>query len=243
MKIKVAVVIVAGGKGTRFGANVPKQFIKLEGKEIFVRSVEIFHGSPFISHTVLVMNPDWIDKAKEILSCYELEDVVVVSGGETRQLSVLNGLKALESVKPDIVMIHDAARPLFEKNCIPKIIASVEPEIGVVVTEHAKETLYIVKDGFVEKVPDRSFYWHAKTPQSFFFEEILEAHLHALEQGITNATDDSQLFLRVGKKVKILECGGKNPKITTAQDLAEASCVLKLSKSRAESREPRTGRR
>lgn len=228
--MKVAAIIVAGGKGTRFGAKVPKQFIKLEGKEIFVRSVEIFHGSPFISHTVLVMNPNWVEKAKKLLSGYGLDDVIVVSGGETRQLSVLNGLKALEPVNPDIVMIHDAARPLFEQKCIPEIIVSVERGIGTVVAESAKETLYIVKKGFVEKVPDRSLYWLAKTPQTFYFDEILNAHLDALEQGITNATDDSQLFLRFGKKVKILECGGKNPKITTTQDLFEASCVLRLNR-------------
>ncbi|MGC9322580.1 MAG: 2-C-methyl-D-erythritol 4-phosphate cytidylyltransferase, partial [Kosmotogaceae bacterium] len=120
--MKTGALIVAGGLGLRMHCSLPKQFMSLAGKEIFVRSVEIFHGSAYVDFIVLVIHHDWIGQARKILEKRGIDSVSVVSGGETRQESVQNGLLFFETIKPEIVMIHDAARPFFSNKQIPEIL-------------------------------------------------------------------------------------------------------------------------
>ena len=224
--MKTGALIVAGGLGLRMHSSLPKQFMPLSGKEIFVRSVEVFHGSAFVDFIVLVVHKDWLGQARKILEKRGMDSVSVVSGGETRQESVQNGLLFCETIKPDIVMIHDAARPFFSKKQIPEILRLVTPGTGVVVTEKTTDTVYLVEDEVVIDVPNRSNLRRAETPQTFKFQEILQAHRKAVTDGIHSSTDDAQLFVGFGGRVLTVDSIVPNPKITTPLDFEMAELMI-----------------
>jgi len=224
--MKIGALIVAGGLGLRMHSSLPKQFMPLAGKEIFIRSVEVFHGSAYVDFIVLIIQKDWIDQARKILEERGIDSVSVVSGGETRQESVYNGLLFCETIKPEIVMIHDAARPFFSNKQIPEILRLVTPGTGVVVTEKATDTVYIVEDEVVVDVPNRSNLRLAETPQTFTFHEILQAHRKAVADGIQSSTDDAQLFIGFGGSVVTVDSIVPNPKITTPLDFGMAELMI-----------------
>lgn len=224
--MKTGALIVAGGLGLRMHSSLPKQFMPLSGKEIFVRSVEVFHGSAFVDFIVLVVHKDWLGQARKILEKRGMDSVSVVSGGETRQESVQNGLLFCEAIKPDILMIHDAARPFFSKKQIPEILRLVTPGTGVVVTEKTTDTVYLVEDEVVIDVPNRSNLRRAETPQTFKFQEILQAHRKAVTDGIHSSTDDAQLFVGFGGRVLTVDSIVPNPKITTPLDFEMAELMI-----------------
>lgn len=224
--MKTGALIVAGGLGLRMHSSLPKQFMPLSGKEIFVRSVEVFHGSAFVDFIVLVVHKDWLGQARKILEKRGMDSVSVVSGGETRQESVQNGLLFCEAIKPDMVMIHDAARPFFSKKQIPEILRLVTPGTGVVVTEKTTDTVYLVEDEVVIDVPNRSNLRRAETPQTFKFQEILQAHRKAVTDGIHSSTDDAQLFVGFGGRVLTVDSIVPNPKITTPLDFEMAELMI-----------------
>jgi len=224
--MKTGAIIVAGGTGRRMKSSLPKQFMTLGGKEMFVRSVEIFHGSDFIHFTVLVVHKDWIDKAKEILQKRGMNSVMVVPGGESRQESVYKGLLSCREINLEAIMIHDAARPFFSRNQIPELLRLVAPGKGVVVTEGVNDTVYLVENDEVLDVPDRSRLRLAETPQTFPYDEILEAHKRAVEENILSSTDDVQLFVRSGGQVITVNSIAPNPKITTAFDFDMAELLI-----------------
>ena len=224
--MKTGALIVAGGLGLRMHSSLPKQFMPLSGKEIFVRSVEVFHGSAYVDFIVLVVHKDWIGQARKILEKRGIDSVSMVSGGETRQESVQNGLLFCETIKPDIVMIHDAARPFFSKKQIPEILRLVTFGTGVVVTEKTTDTVYLVEDEVVIDVPNRSNLRRAETPQTFKFQEILQAHRKAVTDGIHSSTDDAQLFVGFGGRVLTVDSIVPNPKITTPLDFEMAELMI-----------------
>jgi 2-C-methyl-D-erythritol 4-phosphate cytidylyltransferase len=224
--MKTGALIVAGGLGLRMHSSLPKQFMPLSGKEIFVRSVEVFHGSAFVDFIVLVVHKDWLGQARKILEKRGMDSVSVVSGGETRQESVQNGLLFCETIKPDILMIHDAARPFFSKKQIPEILRLVTFGTGVVVTEKTTDTVYLVEDEVVIDVPNRSNLRRAETPQTFKFQEILQAHRKAVTDGIHSSTDDAQLFVGFGGRVLTVDSIVPNPKITTPLDFEMAELMI-----------------
>ncbi|MFA6655664.1 MAG: IspD/TarI family cytidylyltransferase [Mesotoga sp.] len=224
--MKTGALIVAGGLGLRMHSSLPKQFMPLSGKEIFVRSVEVFHGSAFVDFIVLVVHKDWLGQARKILEKRGMDSVSVVSGGETRQESVQNGLLFCETIKPDILMIHDAARPFFSKKQIPEILRLVTFGTGVVVTEKTTDTVYLVEDEVVVDVPNRSNLRRAETPQTFKFQEILQAHRKAVTDGIHSSTDDAQLFVGFGGRVLTVDSIVPNPKITTPLDFEMAELMI-----------------
>ncbi|MDD4206843.1 MAG: IspD/TarI family cytidylyltransferase [Mesotoga sp.] len=224
--MKTGALIVAGGLGLRMHSSLPKQFMPLSGKEIFVRSVEVFHGSAFVDFIVLVVHKDWLGQARKILEKRGMDSVSVVSGGETRQESVQNGLLFCEAIKPDILMIHDAARPFFSKKQIPEILRLVTFGTGVVVTEKTTDTVYLVEDEVVIDVPNRSNLRRAETPQTFKFQEILQAHRKAVTDGIHSSTDDAQLFVGFGGRVLTVDSIVPNPKITTPLDFEMAELMI-----------------
>ncbi|PNE23445.1 4-diphosphocytidyl-2-methyl-D-erythritol synthase [Mesotoga sp. Brook.08.YT.4.2.5.1] len=224
--MKTGALIVAGGLGLRMHSSLPKQFMPLSGKEIFVRSVEVFHGSAYVDFIVLIVHKDWLGQARRILEKRGINSVSVVSGGETRQESVQNGLLFCETIRPEIVMIHDAARPFFSKEQIPEILRLITPGTGVVVTEKATDTVYLVEDEVVVDVPNRSNLRRAETPQTFTFCEILQAHRKAAEEGIHCSTDDAQLFIGFGGRVVTVDSIAPNPKITTPLDFKMAELLI-----------------
>ena len=209
-------IIVAGGSGLRIGGDIPKQFLEAHGKPIIITCVENFDRHDEIHQVIVVCRPEYagfvLQKAKEF-GIRKLKSIA--DAGKTRQESVLSGLSA--AAGSDIVLIHDAARPLVSQRIISDNIHAVKTQGAAVTAIPAIDTTFISKDGvFAGQSLARDEMFRAQTPQSFRYDLILSAHKSA---NAANATDDCQLALAAGYKVAIVKGDELNFKITTPEDL------------------------
>jgi 2-C-methyl-D-erythritol 4-phosphate cytidylyltransferase len=223
-KTKVAGIILAGGTGSRFGAGNPKQFTELCGKRVIEYSIEKF--LKIVDTLVIVSHIDWLDYVGfEIIN---ERDIRAVAGGETRQLSVYNGLCALERELPDIVVIHDAARPLFSPALLSRCIGAATETGAATAAVRSHDTLARVSDGSILNYTDRESTVKIQTPQAFRYSDIYTAHAGAKLHGKTDYSDDTQAVFATGIPVRIVEGEDTNIKITTQSDLRIAEAILGL---------------
>lgn len=228
-------VILAGGKGTRMGiVDQPKQFIEIYGKPILIHTLEMFDVHEDIDAICIVGLKEWHDIIKIWVRKYEINKVRwVVDGGETRQGSVFNGLKAIrESVQPDdIVVIHDAARPLLNHRIISENIAAARKYGCVDTVIPATDTIIKSLDQqTIESIPVRSELFMGQTPQSFRYSIIWDAHSNAGEEILKTVTDDCKLVLEFGNQVHLVNGDKLNFKITTMEDILLLKSIVKMSK-------------
>ena len=230
-------MILAAGSGTRMGnTDKPKQFLSIYNKPLIVHTIEAFEMHDEIDMVIVVTNETYIDQVKIWCKQYDLGKVrYVVKGGSSRQESVYNGIKHLESIgvkEDDNILIHDAARPLISQNIISdNIIAcnkfgavdTVIPASDTIIRSLNKETLY--------EIQKRSELFQGQTPQSFKFGIINKAHEYAKETKNTETTDDCRLVLNIGVDVHIVNGSRLNFKITTFDDLMMLKALLKIGKS------------
>lgn len=218
---KIGVVIVAGGSGARFSAEQPKQYIELQGKTILQRTIEAFTGSvDFVQ--VVIRREDIADYAK-VAASLKTSILEPVFGAAKRQGSVKNGLIALEKHGVELVLIHDAARPLVSPQVIKNVIDGTIAHGAVIPAVPVKDTIKMNKHGVIEKTISRRNLFSAQTPQGFEFEKILHAHKKLQD---FDYTDDSSLIEAMGEKVALVEGDEYNFKITTKADLALAEKIL-----------------
>ena len=220
----IAVLIVAAGKGERSGLSLPKQYEVLAGKPMLRRSVEAF-GDALIQ---VVIGPGQEALARAALKGLDLP--APVPGGATRQESVRRGLEALESRKPEFVLIHDAARPLVSRQVVRNVVAALERGArGAVPMVAAADTLRRREGGGFTLVP-RDNLFRAQTPQGFRFDDILAAHrAHAA----ASVTDDMALAELAGIAVEMVEGDEKNFKVTTKEDFRMAEALLNAGETRS----------
>jgi 2-C-methyl-D-erythritol 4-phosphate cytidylyltransferase len=223
--IKHTAIIVGGGIGKRFRGEIPKQFLPLDKRPIIVHTVEAFQHSSSIDAIVVVVPAGWEQRCSEELKPYGLTKVQgIIAGGETRQLSCHKALCFLKPDPPDIVVIHDAVRPLVSPELIA--IAVREGAEGMTFGLRPVETIVQGRGGEIAKVLPREELYQIQTPQAFPFSTLWDAHCQALEAGITDASDDAGLVFTSGKRVKILQGDPRNIKITGPVDLALAQLLL-----------------
>ncbi|MBK5240774.1 2-C-methyl-D-erythritol 4-phosphate cytidylyltransferase [Clostridium sp.] len=228
-------IILAGGKGTRMGiVDQPKQFIDIYGKPIVVHTIEAFDIHEQIDAIAVVCLKEWHEDIKIWTRKFELNKVRwIVDGGETRQESVLNGLRAIEEdVKPDdIVVIHDAARPLISHRIIVGNIEGAK-EYGAVdtVIPTSDTIIQSVDDNTISSIPVRKELYIGQTPQSFKYSTIYDAHKSAAKSKLQDSTDDCRLVLNYGEKVHLVAGDKLNFKITTMEDLLLLKSIIKMSK-------------
>ncbi|MBN9514734.1 MAG: bifunctional 2-C-methyl-D-erythritol 4-phosphate cytidylyltransferase/2-C-methyl-D-erythritol 2,4-cyclodiphosphate synthase [Alphaproteobacteria bacterium] len=220
-------LIVAAGRGSRFGGPLPKQYALLDGTPVLRRTLLAFRGVPGITGLRVVIAPG--DDAPYGEATAGLDLPPPVAGGGSRQQSVLNGLEALSADPPDLVAIHDAARPFVRADDIVACLSAVAaPGIdGAVLGVPLADTLKRVGDGsaITETVPRRDL-WRAQTPQVFRFTELLAAHRAAASLGAAEATaltDDAAVAEHAGLKIVMVAGSEDNRKITTADDLHSAA--------------------
>ncbi|MBU3111455.1 2-C-methyl-D-erythritol 4-phosphate cytidylyltransferase [Clostridium lacusfryxellense] len=229
-------IILAGGKGTRMGiVDQPKQFIDIYGKPIVVHTIEAFDIHEQIDAIAIVCLKEWHEDIKIWTRKFELNKIKwIVDGGETRQESVLNGLKAIEEdVSPDdIVVIHDAARPLISHRIIVNNIEGAKKYGAVDTVIPASDTIIkTLDDNTISSIPVRKELYIGQTPQSFIYSTIYDAHKKAAaSEEVQNSTDDCRLVIDYGKKVHLVEGDKLNFKITTMEDLLLLKSVIKMSK-------------
>lgn len=220
MKSCVA-LIVAAGTGERFGGDIPKQYQDLAGSPILRRSVLAFKNHPSISSVQVVINPQHRDLYDSCVQGLDLPEPI--SGGATRQESVCKGLEALQANKPDLVLIHDAARPLIDNETIQGVCDALEKTPAAIAAKPLVDTLKRGADGVIVDTIDRSNLWQAHTPQGFRFADILQAHQRAKGQALT---DDAAVAELAGMAVSLVSSNPDNMKLTNPDDLDRARRLL-----------------
>ncbi len=232
--MSVYVLIPAAGSGSRFGSATKKQYLELNGQPILAHTIRLFNQSPRVDAIYLMAPEDEIGFCRrELVERYDFEKVRdVVRGGEERQMSVYNGLKACCARPDDIILIHDGVRPLLHPSLISETIRQAETDGACLVAVPARDTLKEVENGRVVATPERRRFWQAQTPQAFRYQVILKGYEKAREEGFLG-TDDASLVERLGVPVTVVEGSCFNIKITTPEDLKIAEALEALLKEQA----------
>lgn len=224
---RVAVVIVAAGRGTRAmraDDSSPKQYVRLGERAIIAETLQRFARHPRIGATLAVIHPDdaqaYASATAGIAGLLPPE-----TGGATRQLSVKAGLERLErDGAPDFVLIHDAVRPFISDAVIDRVIDGLARADGVLAALPVADTLKRVDGtGAIAETVPRTGLWAAQTPQGFRFAAILTAHRRAAATGLSELTDDAAVAEWAGLEVHVVTGEAANSKITTVEDLERAA--------------------
>jgi 2-C-methyl-D-erythritol 4-phosphate cytidylyltransferase/2-C-methyl-D-erythritol 2,4-cyclodiphosphate synthase len=222
---RTAAILVAAGRGLRAGGGGPKQYRAVGGRTVIHRAMAAFSDHPEVAVVQPVVNPDDIAVFNAAVS--DLSHATPVNGGATRQASVLAGLEALVSHRPDIVLIHDAARPFVSAGVISRAIQAVSRTGAAIPVIPVNDTIKQVSDaGDIEATPERAKLRIAQTPQTFRFEPILEAHRRAARDGLTEFTDDAAIAEWAGLTVTTFEGDVANMKLTTPEDFVREEARL-----------------
>lgn len=211
-----AAVIVAAGRGSRAGGDLPKQWQMLAGRPVLAHALDAFRGR--VDRLVVVIHPDDRARAAGIAG-----DALLVEGGASRDASVRNALEALAGAGVTRVLIHDGARPLVPGAVIARVLAALEVHQGAAPALAVTDALWRGAEGRVAGTQDRTGLWRAQTPQGFHFDAILAAH-RAHPGG---AADDVEVARAAGIDVAIVEGDEANLKVTFPGDFARAEAMVK----------------
>ncbi|HGG65843.1 MAG TPA: bifunctional 2-C-methyl-D-erythritol 4-phosphate cytidylyltransferase/2-C-methyl-D-erythritol 2,4-cyclodiphosphate synthase [Rhodobacteraceae bacterium] len=212
--MKTAAIIVAAGRGIRAGGDLPKQFQPLRGRMVLEHTIAAFAIHPQVNRIILVINPD----DRDLLPT--LPDVELVGGGETRDASVQAGLNAAKGA--DLVLIHDAARPLVSQRIITDVLDALKTHAGAAPALPVTDALWRGQDGQVLAPHPRDGLFRAQTPQGFHLDQIVKSH--AAHSG--GALDDVEVALAAGLDVAIVTGDEANMKITHPEDFARAEKMM-----------------
>ena len=219
-------IITAAGSGTRMG-GVSKQLLTLCGKKVLIYSVDAFHASKYVKEIVISAKKEEIEIVRELIAEQGYDKpVTVVCGGASRQESVANAFYKI-SKKSRYVAIHDGARPLLQTKDVDLLFEKSfqygAASAGCPVTDSIKK---VDGKGFIEEDVDRSVLWAVQTPQVFSCDIYRAALANAIKLQLT-VTDDNALVTHAGFAIKLVELSGKNLKLTTPEDIALVSTLLK----------------
>ena len=211
-----AAVIVAAGRGSRAGGDVPKQWQMLAGRPVLAHTIDAFRTQ--VDRIVVVIHPDDRARAEPVAAGCDL-----VVGGATRDQSVRNALEALSGSEVGHVLIHDGARPLVSPAVIGRVLAALAMHPGAAPALPVTDALWRGAEGLVAGTQDRGGLWRAQTPQGFRFDAILAAH----RAHLGTAADDVEVARAAGLDVAIVEGEEANLKLTFAADFVRAEAILK----------------
>lgn len=224
-------LIVAAGRGQRLGGELPKQYLPLGGRSLLAYSVAAFAAHPRVAGVRVVIHPADRDLYEHAVQGISL--LAPVHGGASRQDSVRLGLESLSDRAPARVLIHDAARPFVSAAVIDGVLDGLDASAGAIPALAVTDSLKRGYGGRVTAAVDRSGLWQAQTPQGFLFNDILAAHREAKGSELG---DDAEVAERVGLEVALVAGSKENFKVTTPQDMDQASRLLAV-----EGGETRTG--
>ena len=211
-------IIPAGGKGFRSGFSTPKQYLKVNGKEIIVYTLQTFQKNKLINKILIAAEPEYFSLLLKLVRKYELNKVkLIVEGGSTRQQSVFNAVLASEAGDNDLLIVHDAARALLPSDVLTNAILTAKKSGNALVCIKAKDTLIKGKKS-VDEYLNREEVYYVQTPQIFKYKDLYKALIKAEKENFIG-TDESMLVKKIGKKVNIVEGSVFNFKITTKEDV------------------------
>ncbi len=223
----IAVIVVAAGKGTRFGGKEKKILAKIDGQPMFLRSVQCFINRPDVAETILVVSPEDEESIREKYGAnLGFMGVKLAIGGAERCDSVAAGLEKV-SEQAVLVAIHDAARPIVSPEMIDGVFAEARKSGAAILAAPLRGTIKRVSEaGVIDATLDREGLWEAQTPQVFSRAVIAEAYARRGELE-TVPTDEAQLVEVVGHPVQVVESDLSNLKITSRGDIALATAILR----------------
>ncbi|NLA16053.1 MAG: 2-C-methyl-D-erythritol 4-phosphate cytidylyltransferase [Bacteroidales bacterium] len=217
-------VILAAGKGARAATDTPKQFLTLGGKLVLERAVDAFEAHPGIDQVAIVAAREETQRVQELIekNAWKKTNKVIV-GGEKRHQSSYAAIQAFSGRPDDNLILHDAARPLVSERIISDVLEALKKYRAVGVAVPVTDTLFFTGPGgdHIIRVPDRSLFQRAQTPQGFRMGIIKRAYGYAMDDGSFTETDDCGVVRRYLYREKIFLVKGeeKNLKITYAEDL------------------------
>ncbi len=223
-------VILAAGAGLRFGDKNGKHLAMVEDIPVLVRSVMAFETCPLVDEIVVVTREEDVEICRSLLSGMT-KLTTVIPGGDTRQKSAKLGFDAINP-KAELVSIHDAARCMVTSEIVENVTNEAMRHGAAAAAEKTVDTVKRVdKDGFITETLDRDYVWMVKTPQTFLA-DMYRAAAYMAERDHVQATDDCALAERLGFKVKLVNCGWENIKITFPEDTRRAKMILDIRRER-----------
>lgn len=223
MSVRAAVIIAAAGAGRRMG-SVNKAFLELEGEPILARAIRPFLADPRVTSVVVALDeaaaaapPSWLAALDRRVS--------IVAGGVEREDSVRSAL-ALIRDDIDVIVVHDAARPLVRQDLITRAIQEAAAGHAVAAAVPLTDTIHQVDDeNRIVSTPERARLWRAQTPQAFPAAMLRDAHRLAMQTGV-RSTDDAAVVARFAGPVRLIEGSASNLKITVPEDMTVARAIL-----------------
>lgn len=225
-------VVFAGGVGSRMNSDdIPKQFLKIHGVSVLIRTLTVFQSTPEIDAIVVSCHADWLDRCRAEISANGITKVVaVVPGGRTGQLSIYNGLCAAEvhaAGRPAIVLVHDGVRPLVTVEHIARCIRGCEDRGSAITAVRSKETVAVFGDDHqAEEVLSRNRVCLLRAPQCFGLGDLLTAHRTAMAREEFDYIDSATLMKAMGHRLHLVEGDPDNIKITTQDDFFAVQGLL-----------------
>lgn len=228
-------LLIAGGSGTRMHQNIPKQFLTVNERPVIIYTLEAFQNHADIDAIAVVCIEGW----EQVLWAYANQFNItklkyVVQGGKNGQDSIRNGIFELEKYyyKDDIVLIHDAIRPMVSAEIISDCIIKTKKYGCAIATIPCAEAMMSTKDGFISSGSyPRNHLKRTQTPQGFLIGKICDLHRRALEAGITNSIASCTLMVEMGEQVYFSAGSEKNIKLTTVEDIDIFKALLLAKRS------------
>jgi len=225
---KLAVILLAGGSGSRMGSDQAKQFIRVAGKPVLVHSFDALRQHLPKAFIVVVAPVEAQAHVREMIGHDPLAQVV--AGGSSRQASTLQGLKALAERNPHNVIIHDAARPFISGQIIHDVVDALVKCEAVDVAIPTTDTIIVERDGFIQNIPPRLHIMRGQTPQAFRYNSLVRSYAEIGEEQLDKYTDDCGIYLACHPfgQVRIVKGHEENIKITTPVDLVLADELFRI---------------
>ena len=224
-------IILAGGVGSRMGVDRPKQFLMVREKPIISYCFDIFQNHSEIDKIVVVVSEEWQGFVEEYAQKFGVTKLCgYAPAGKTRQHSIYNGLKCIEQNAPDtdIVIVHDAARPLVSDQIISDCIKGATEFDGAMPVISVTDTVYQTKDGKkIGQLLKRSELFAGQAPESFKFRKYLDIHNEVSDEEIASTAGSSEIAYRHGMEISMVKGSERNLKITTIEDLETFESILK----------------
>lgn len=230
--------VLAGGSGLRMGGNLPKQFLKIGGRPIIIRSIDAFIESGSVDKIFVAVSEDYYDYTAELIKKYIDDfDVKLVVGGKNRNETLLNVLREIENVgmnDDNVILTHDAVRPFIDKRIIDENISAAFEYGACNTVIPAVDTILKSRDGkFIESVPVRNEIFHAQTPQSFRVKKLFELYENMSEEAMEKFTDACSVFIANGDRVYMVTGDRNNIKLTYPEDMEKAENIIRSREANA----------